>query len=93
MLADEGDLWAFVSDDPDFNDYYDFVPGSAETVSGHFVKVPKNIATGLDADGSELKAADVGFLPPTNRSWQRDNRTTTPTGLDGRGGSSSTGVS
>ncbi|MGH3127156.1 MAG: hypothetical protein ACRDPX_04480, partial [Gaiellaceae bacterium] len=33
---------------------------------------------------SELKAADVGFpLPPTNGSWQRDNRTTTPTGLDG----------
>ena len=32
----------------------------------------------------ELKAADVGFpLPPTNGSWQRDNRTTTPTGLDG----------
>ena len=27
VLADEGDLWAFVSDDPDFNDYYDFVPG------------------------------------------------------------------
>jgi hypothetical protein len=53
-------------------------------VSGHFLKVPRNIATGLDADGSELKAADVGFpLPPTNGSWQRDNRTTTPTGLDG----------
>jgi hypothetical protein len=84
VLADEGDLWAFVSDDPDFNDYYDFVPGSTETVSGHFMKVPKNIATGLDTDGSELKAADVGFpLPPTNGSWQRDNRTTTPTGLDG----------
>jgi hypothetical protein len=84
VLADDGDLWAFVSDDPDFDDYYDFVPGSTETVSGHFVKVPKNVATGLDTDGSELKAADVGFpLPPTNGSWQRDNRTTTPIGLDG----------
>jgi hypothetical protein len=31
-----------------------------------------------------LKAADVGYpLPPTNGSWQRDNRTTTPVGLDG----------
>jgi hypothetical protein len=84
LLADEGELWAFVSDNASFNDYYDFTPGSAQTVSGHFVKVPRNIATGLDADGSELKAADVGFpLPPTNGSWQRDNRTTTPTGLDG----------
>ena len=46
--------------------------------------MPKNIATGLDTDGSELKAADVGYpLPPTNGSWQRDNRTTTPTGIDG----------
>jgi len=84
LLADEGDLWAFVSDDLAFDDYYDFVPGSTQTVSGHFIKVPKNIATGLNADGSEIKAADVGFpLPPTNGSWQRDNRTTTPTGIDG----------
>jgi hypothetical protein len=84
VLADDGELWGFVSDNPSFNDYYDFTPGSTQTVSGHFVKVPKNIATGLDADGSELKAADVGFpLPPTNGSWQRDNRTTIPTGLDG----------
>ena len=84
LLADEGDLWAFVSDDAGFNDYYDFTPGSTASVSGHFVKVPKNIATGLDTDGSELKAADVGFpLPPNDGSWQRDNRTTVPTGLDG----------
>ena len=84
VLADEGDLWAFVSDNASFNDYYDFIPGSAQTVSGHFVKVPKHIATGLDTDGSELKAADVGYpLPPTDGSWQRDNRTTTPIGLDG----------
>ncbi|HLF74700.1 MAG TPA: hypothetical protein VI524_10160 [Anaerolineales bacterium] len=84
LLADEGDLWAFVSDDPAFNDYYDFVPGSAVSVSGQFVKVPKNIATGLNPDGTEIKAANVGFpLPPTNGSWQRDLRTTTPTGLDG----------
>ncbi|MGH3079478.1 MAG: hypothetical protein ACRDPZ_15015 [Gaiellaceae bacterium] len=84
LLADRGDLWAFVSDTPGFNDYYDFVPGSAQVVTGHFVKVPKNIATGLDEDGTEIRASDVGFpAPPTNGSWQRDNRTTTPTGLDG----------
>ena len=84
LLGDKGDLWAFVSDTPGFTDYYDFVPGSTQSIAGHFVKVPKNIATGLDTDGSELKAADVGYpLPPTNGSWQRDNRTTTPTGIDG----------
>ncbi len=84
LLADEGDLWAFVSDTPGFTDYYDFIPGSAQSITGHFIQVPKNIATGLNPDGSEIKAADVGFpLPPTNGSWQRDNRTTVPTGLDG----------
>lgn len=84
LLADEGDLWAFVSDTPGFTDYYDFTPGSAQSITGHFIQVPKNIATGLNPDGSEIKAADVGFpLPPTNGSWQRDNRTTVPTGLDG----------
>ncbi|HJS26703.1 MAG TPA: hypothetical protein VJ913_06230 [Actinomycetota bacterium] len=84
LLADEGDLWAFVSDDEDFDDYYDFVPGSTEDITGQFVQVPKDVATGLDTDGSELKAADEGFpLPPTNGSWQRDIRTTVPTGLDG----------
>jgi hypothetical protein len=84
LLADEGELWAFVSDNPGFNDYYDFVPGSMQSVSGHFVQVPKDVATGLDTDGSELKAADAGFpLPPNDGSWQRDNRTTTPTGYDG----------
>jgi hypothetical protein len=84
LLADEGELWAFVSDTPGYNDYYDFVPGSPQAVTGHFVQVPKNIATGLDTDGSELTAADLGYpLPPANGSWQRDLRTTTPTGLDG----------
>jgi hypothetical protein len=86
LLADAGELWAFVSDDPAFNDYYDFTPGSAASVSGHFIPVPENIATGLNADGSKIEAADVGFpAPPTNGSWQRDLRasTLTPVGLDG----------
>ena len=84
LLADEGDLWAFVSDTPGYNDYYDFTPGSAQVITGHFIQVPKNIATGLNPDGSEIKSADVGFPPPpSNGSWQRDNRTTTPTGIDG----------
>jgi hypothetical protein len=86
LLDDEGDLWAFVSDDGSFDDYYDFVPGSTHSVSGHFIKVPKNIATGKDADGSELKAADLGYpLPPTDGSWQLDLRSTASPriGIDG----------
>jgi hypothetical protein len=84
LLADEGDLLAFVSDDPAFDDYYDFVPGSATSVSGHFIEVPKDIATGKNSDGSEIKAADLGFpLPPTDGTWQRDLRSVAPLGIDG----------
>lgn len=81
LLADKGNLWAFVSDDPAFNDYYDFTPGSSTSVSGHFIKVPKNIATGKNKDGSEITAADLGYpLPPTDGSWQRDLRDVSTTG-------------
>ncbi len=84
LLADEGDLWAFVSDTPSLTDYYDFVPGSTQVATGHFIQVPKDIATGLNADGSELHAADKGYpLPPTDGSWQRDLRSVAPVGIDG----------
>ena len=37
--------------------------------------MPKDIATGRNPDGSELKAADKGYpLPPTDGSWQLDLR-------------------
>jgi hypothetical protein len=46
--------------------------------------VPRAIATGKNADGSEVKAVDFNYpLPPTNGSWQRDLRTTVSTGIDG----------
>jgi hypothetical protein len=87
LLADEGDLWAFVSDTPGVRNYYDVAPGSGSEVTGHFIKVPKDIATGKNPDGSELKAADKGYpLPPTDGSWQLDLRfATTPPGpgIDG----------
>ena len=84
LLADEGDLWAFVSDTPGVKNYYNVLPNSGTVVTGHFIQVPKNIATGLNADGSEVKAADFGYpLPPTNGSWQTDLRSATPLGIDG----------
>jgi hypothetical protein len=69
---DEGELWAFVSDAPGVDDYYDFPIGSALSVTGRFVKVPKDIATGHAPDGSELMAVDKGYpLPPNDGTWQR----------------------
>ena len=83
LLDDKGQLYAFVSDDPSVTDYYDFAPGSSDEISGHFIKVPKNIATGKNADGSEIMSADVGYpAPPTNGSWQREVRNPA-IGIDG----------
>ena len=78
---DEGDLWAFVSDNPAINDYYDFPVGSPMAVSGHFIQVPKNIATGLDTDGTDLMSSDVGYPPPPAGAWANSAGTTTP--IDG----------
>ena len=84
LMADEGDLWAFVSDTPGVKNYYDVLPNSGTDVKGHFIKVPKDIATGLNPDGSEMKAADKGYPPPpANGSWQTDIRSATPVGIDG----------
>ena len=83
FLKDEGELWAFVSDTPGVRHYYDVLPGSGTSVTGHFIKVPRAIATGLNPDGSEVKAADFGYpLPPTDGSWQRDPRSVAPLGID-----------
>ena len=84
LLADDGNLWAFVSDTPGVTSYYDVVPNSGTTVTGHFIQVPKDIATGLNPDGSQMKSADKGYPPPPNNgSWQTDLRSTTPIGIDG----------
>ncbi|MEX0624910.1 MAG: hypothetical protein WD402_00015 [Chloroflexota bacterium] len=84
---DAGELWAFVSDDSAITTYEDFVPGETDSITGHFIQVPKLIATGRDpVDGSELMAADVPaslggpYPPPPNSSaWQRFNGV----GIDG----------
>jgi hypothetical protein len=75
VLKDRGDLWAFKSDNPAIDDYYDVPPGSPMSITGHFVKVPRNIATGLNADGSEIQSEDVGYPdPPNDGSWQPEPR-------------------
>jgi hypothetical protein len=57
---DEGELWAFRSSQA--NDYGD-LSGSA-SISGEFIQVPRMIATGKKADGTDAKSADVGFPTP-----------------------------
>jgi hypothetical protein len=59
---DQGQLWAFVSDNAAINDYGDL--SGTTSVSGHFIQVPRMIATGKKADGSDAKSADVGFPTP-----------------------------
>jgi hypothetical protein len=80
---DEGELWAFVSDDPDYDDYYDFAPGDTTEISGHFIKVPKDVARGKKADGTELLSTNAGYTgmlappavsgpPPNGPQWVLD---------------------
>ena len=74
-LGRRGDLWAFVSNDPTVDDYYDFGVGDlTKSVSGRFVKVPKDVATGRKPNGDDLVAADKGYPPPPADdppTWQR----------------------
>jgi hypothetical protein len=76
---DEGELYAFVSDDPTRQKYEDFVPGDPTVVSGHFMHVPRLIATGVEPDGTELLSSEVPAslggpfpAPPNDGTWQRD---------------------
>ena len=76
---DEGGLWAFKSNDATRQRYEDFAPGDPTAVGGQFIQVPRLIATGRNADGTDLMAADVPAefggpypLPPNDGTWQRD---------------------
>jgi hypothetical protein len=74
LLSDGGDLYAFVSETSGYDDYYDFDPTtplvSQPTIDGHFIKVPKHIATGKHpVTGAELLSTSTGagytgMLPP-----------------------------
>jgi len=59
---DKGALYGFVSDNAAVNDYGDVHLG--DSVSGHFIEVPRMIATGKKANGSEVRASDFGFAAP-----------------------------
>jgi hypothetical protein len=59
--TEQGKLYVFVSDDATNNDYGDVTLG--EHVPGHFVEVPRAIATGK-VNGHEATSADFSFPPP-----------------------------
>jgi hypothetical protein len=66
VWRDQGKLYAFVSDDPAVNDYGDLSTASP-SVTGHFIEVPREIATGKNADdGSEVTSADFGYPTPAD---------------------------
>jgi hypothetical protein len=61
---DQGTLYAFKADDPNVNDYGDFP--AANGASGQFIPVPRAIATGKRADGTDVRSSDFGYpAPPT----------------------------
>jgi hypothetical protein len=61
---DQGRLYAFVSDNPAVNDYGDLSTASP-SVSGHFIEVPRAIATGK-INGREVTSQDFGYPRPTD---------------------------
>ena len=76
---DEGSLWAFKSTTDGYARYEDFAPNDSASITGEFIAVPRIIAEGRNADGTELMAADVPAqyggpfpLPPNDGTWQRD---------------------
>ncbi len=59
LLADRGTLWAFRSDDASVDDYYDLT--ASGPISGRFIPVPKQIATG-DQTALETWSDDNGVF-------------------------------
>ena len=81
VMNDRGELYAFVSDVPGKDDYFDFAPGDPTSIHGHFELVPKDIATGRRPDGTDLMSGDKSYPPPPLAGWQRDAATGAP--IDG----------
>jgi hypothetical protein len=61
---DQGNLHAFVSNIPAVNDYGDLTTASP-SVAGHFIEVPRAIATGK-INGREVTSADFGYPAPAD---------------------------
>lgn len=66
LLADEGALWAFVSDTPGVRNYYDVLPGSGQVITGHYVVYIVDSGRGRTAaqslDTPNFKSTPTGIL-------------------------------
>jgi hypothetical protein len=92
---DTGDLYAFVSDgtQQQYSDFSPLVPAGSASTTGHFIKIPKFIATGKDpATGDDLMSARAEqllgvaagtYTPPTDGSFSRPPGKTTGASVDG----------
>lgn len=88
---DTGRLLAFVSDDPTKQRYEDFARGSRASITGHFIRVPKFIATGRNPDGSDVMGDDAeayfgtpgAYNVPIDGSFSRPPGATTGPSIDG----------
>jgi hypothetical protein len=91
LWNDTGRLLAFVSDDPTKQRYEDFKRGSAESISGRFIRVPKFIATGRNADGTDIMGDDAeaffgtpgAYDVPTDGSFSRPPGASSGPSVDG----------
>ncbi|MEO6351300.1 MAG: hypothetical protein ABIP53_11675 [Candidatus Limnocylindrales bacterium] len=87
LFNDNGTLYAFVSDNLAVNDYYDFPPGSAMSVTGKFIPVPEEIAKGKNPDGTDMIGAEVpasvGGPYPAPVAGEMTNSAGTTTPVDG----------
>ncbi|HEY7590267.1 MAG TPA: hypothetical protein VH723_04695 [Candidatus Limnocylindrales bacterium] len=92
LWNDTGNLFAFVSDDPTKQKYEDFPRGSTASVTGHFIRIPKLIATGRNPDGTDVMSTDAEaalgvpagtYAPPTDGSFSRPPGATSGPSVDG----------
>ena len=94
LLADEGELWAFVSTTPGVTNYYDVLPDPTTSSPGSFIEVPRGHRHGPQrrrhrAQGRRHRlpaAADERQLAARPRGRRRRSAST------GRSGCSSTGA-
>ena len=94
VMNDRGELYAFVSDVPGKDDYFDFAPGDPTSIHGHFELVPKDIATGRRPDGTRPDVRPTRAIRRRSRPLARAGSATRSPACrsTGRSGCSSTGA-
>ena len=84
LLDDKGELYAFVSDDPSVNDYYDFAPGSSDEISGPLHQGAEEHRHRQECRrlGDHVRRRRISRLPPRTAAGSA-SCVTLPVGIDG----------